>query len=245
MESRKSILKVLKVSLVVTIVSFYIFGFPLMMMSNEGLFYLPFVFPVIALIVPFWLFIRNFIGDAIKSYRYIYAIGAIVLYMITINNTYGHIIDRYYFEKGDAIQWMSVTMGVVNLLICGFAIYRTYRTYKEPIADEQLRTEVEELNGKKARNLVIGLLVGYILCTPICIFEADKDLNHTTLWYSVTYKNTYYYPEYEGEVYEGIVESMPDIYEEVTYEKESKYSFVSWILVCCGSNCCISMGGTR
>ncbi len=203
-ESRKSILKVLMVSLVVTVISFFIWGFPIMFMNSGDFIYLPFIFPFIALIVPFGLFIRNFIGDAIRSHRYIYAIGAIVLYMITINNTYGHIIDRYYFETGDAIQWMSVIMGVINLLICGFAIYRTYRMYKEPIADEQIRAEVEALNGKKARNLVIGLLVGYILCTPICIFEADKDLNHTTLWYSVTYKNTYYYPEYEGEVYEGV-----------------------------------------
>ena len=192
-DSRRVIVRTIQFSMVLPILMYYTRNIAASMTSPQYLLPVAIIFPIVAFIVPMALYISNIVNDFIAEYRYTYAVASIVLYMLVLNNTYGHLMDKHFSYNAGDILWFNVIVEAISAIICAIAIILVIRMYRQPISDEMLSNTIKSLNDKKSRWPLIGLAAFILLCYPVMIYSGERDFSYTTAWYSVTYTNVPWY----------------------------------------------------
>ena len=84
------------------------------------------IFGAVALYVPVKLFLRNVLEDLMQKKKYIYAIISIIIYVMTFNNVYRHLLDRYMYPGNFHTIWINAIMEIINIVFGCIAIIHIF-----------------------------------------------------------------------------------------------------------------------
>lgn len=156
------------------------------------------IFGAVAVYIPVKLFLRNILEDLVQKKKYIYAIISIIIYVITFNNVYRHLLDRYMYQGNFDTIWINAIMEIVNIVFGCIAIIHIFVVYRRNLRDDELAEGVVAKNNIKQWKYLIAYLAFILLVVPVKgEVNKNNDYTYKGLCYEIVYQNVHEYEEPE------------------------------------------------